>query len=130
MLLPLGLGGHVDHLIVREACSGLRGNRVRLYYEDLPYAAHLSEEEIERFVRDFDSDLEPHLFSIKGSLVEKIENLKLYKSQVGDKEVECVQRHANRLGGNQEPCERLWYRPLPQDCRVRESLARAEYLPS
>lgn len=129
MLLPLGLGGHVDHLILREACSGVAQNQVRVYYEDLPYAARLTDDEIERVVRDFDSELRPHLFNIEASLARKIENLKLYKSQVSDKEVEQVLSYATRLGAGLGPCERLWYRQLPEDCIVRKSLDRAECLP-
>jgi len=130
VLLPLGLGGHVDHLILREACSGVAQNTVRIYYEDLPYAARLSYDEIERVVRDFDSGLRPHLFNIEAYLARKVENLRLYKSQVGEKEVEQVLRHANRLGANQIPCERLWYRPLPGDCAATKFLDQEECYPS
>jgi hypothetical protein len=129
MFFPLGLGGHVDHLITREACSGLSQNRAEVYYEDLPYAEGLTEDEIERAVRNFDPGLRPHLFSIRTSLARKVENLRLYKTQVGDKEVEWVVRYANRLGANLEPCERLWYRPLPEDSEVGKSLEQAEYFP-
>jgi hypothetical protein len=123
LLLPLGLGSHVDHLILREACSGLAPNHIRVHYEDLPYAERLTGDEIERVVRDYDPDLRPHLFSIRTSLARKIENLRLYKTQVGDKEVERVLHYANRLGGDLGPCERLWYRTLPEDWGVK-SLGR------
>lgn len=36
MLAPLGIGGHVDHLIVRDAVVRLSGGRLRLW-EDWPY---------------------------------------------------------------------------------------------
>jgi LmbE family N-acetylglucosaminyl deacetylase len=129
MLLPLGLGGHVDHLLVREACSSLNKDHVRIYYEDLPYADRLTEDEIERAARDFDPGLKPHLFSIKTSLARKIEDLRLYRTQVGDKEVERVLHYANRFGENLDPCERLWYRPLPEDSSVRKLIEEAEYFP-
>jgi LmbE family N-acetylglucosaminyl deacetylase len=37
VLVPLGLGGHVDHVLVRVACERVRDGRV-VYYEDIPYA--------------------------------------------------------------------------------------------
>jgi LmbE family N-acetylglucosaminyl deacetylase len=36
VLAPLGIGGHVDHLIVRDAVRRLSGSRLRLW-EDWPY---------------------------------------------------------------------------------------------
>ena len=47
-LLPLGVGGHVDHLVVREfSLAALEESVVPLesimFYEDLPYAADVSE---------------------------------------------------------------------------------------
>ena len=127
MLLPLGLGGHVDHLLVREACSSLDKDNPRVYYEDLPYAESLTEDEIVRTARGFDPGLEPHLFSIRKSLARKVENLRLYKSQVGAKEVERVSRYATRLGDNLDPFERLWYRQLPEESSARKSLEVAEF---
>jgi len=42
---PLGVGGHVDHLLVHQAvkraCVGLNRNEI-VFYEDLPYALELS----------------------------------------------------------------------------------------
>jgi LmbE family N-acetylglucosaminyl deacetylase len=38
VLAPLGIGGHVDHLIVRDAVVRLSGRRLRLW-EDWPYLA-------------------------------------------------------------------------------------------
>ncbi len=35
LVCPLGIGGHVDHLLVRKAVEGL--NRPLLYYADVPY---------------------------------------------------------------------------------------------
>lgn len=36
-LVPMGIGHHVDHLLVRDAAEGLRRRDLR-YYEDYPYA--------------------------------------------------------------------------------------------
>jgi LmbE family N-acetylglucosaminyl deacetylase len=44
LLVPLGLGSHIDHLIAREAGIVLaRAGRAVGFYEDLPYAAELRE---------------------------------------------------------------------------------------
>jgi LmbE family N-acetylglucosaminyl deacetylase len=44
VLAPLGLGGHIDHLVALEAAIGLaRAGRPVVFYEDLPYAADLRE---------------------------------------------------------------------------------------
>lgn len=37
--LPLGLGQHVDHQLMRAAGEAWRGGGARLYYEDYPYVA-------------------------------------------------------------------------------------------
>ena len=37
--IPLGAGGHVDHLIVRHAIESERQSEVVVYYEDFPYAS-------------------------------------------------------------------------------------------
>jgi hypothetical protein len=126
LLLPLGIGGHVDHLIVREACSGLTQDHVSVYYEDLPYAERATEGEIERVVDDFEPALEPHLFGIKASMAQKVQNLRLFRTQVGDKEVERVVRYSKRLKADGEPCERLWYGRLPEDSASRVALEEAE----
>ena len=38
VLAPLGVGGHVDHLIARAACEQARGTSAMAYYADMPYA--------------------------------------------------------------------------------------------
>lgn len=38
ILAPLGIGGHVDHVLVSQAARRLAGDV--LYYEDMPYAIH------------------------------------------------------------------------------------------
>ena len=37
--IPLGAGGHVDHLIVKHAIESARQSEVVVYYEDFPYAS-------------------------------------------------------------------------------------------
>jgi len=129
MLLPLALGGHADHVIVREACSRLDGDQFNLYYEDLPYAEGLSDKEIRRGVDSFDPQLEPHVFSIQSSIDKKIENLKIYKSQVGKVETDRVARYANRVGGGAGACERLWCRRTPDESWTKRLFRSTEVFP-
>lgn len=47
LLVPLAIGGHVDHLIVRRACEEL-GHAPLFYYPDVPYVQSYSEELVSR----------------------------------------------------------------------------------
>ncbi len=38
VVAPLGVGGHVDHLIARQACEQAFGAAALAYYADMPYA--------------------------------------------------------------------------------------------
>ncbi len=44
---PLGVGGHPDHLFVRDFAlsiwKGMKGKTVMFFYEDLPYAARMKD---------------------------------------------------------------------------------------
>ncbi len=50
IVVPLGIGNHVDHEITRKAASRL--NRHLLYYADFPYAREGEGENILRFLKD------------------------------------------------------------------------------
>ena len=112
LLLPAGIGHHIDHLIVREAAMQARlpGSRV-LLYEDLPYAASLTEAAIEATLHaDF-----PHARLLRHEsedlLREKLALFKLYPSQIGEPEISKVSSHARRLGTRNIAVERLWMLP-------------------
>lgn len=119
LLIPLGLGNHIDHLIVRDACLSAHVALLPVYYEDLPYTADLSLEAINRSVESYDSSLQPLLFQIQGYLDTKIANAKIYSSQVGKKEIDRTARHSKRLSPS-GACERLW---VPGD-DVRKALGK------
>jgi len=60
LIAPLGIGGHVDHLIARQAVERT-GHKPLLYYGDLPYS-HRSPEELARrgdALRVFSYPLQP-----------------------------------------------------------------------
>lgn len=57
VVAPLGLGGHVDHLIVRDVAIGLSQDVV--FYQDVPYIADLSDHDIQAHARTVAQDLWP-----------------------------------------------------------------------
>lgn len=114
IVAPLGLGGHIDHRVVRRAASKAFGGRVR-FYEDFPYALKFEElagrPEIEGLAADV---------STLGAedIVARIEAIETYKSQIralfgprlkrlvpGRSVASRVRRYVDRVGG-----ERLWSR--------------------
>ncbi|MBH8613444.1 PIG-L deacetylase family protein [Pseudomonas mohnii] len=109
VIAPCGLGGHVDHQIVRIAADALHHVEV-LYYEDVPYSSSLSLSELERqlavqgLIPAMTTDIEPVL---KG----KCEDMWGYRSQTSAPTVAEMLLHACRVGtGTTRYAERLWQR--------------------
>lgn len=108
ILGPLACGGHIDHRIV-SAC--LREFLQRTpdtlcaFYEDLHYAAVLSEDQIHELV-PLQSGRESFVPVIarSGSIASKLELLGVYRSQLGENELLRVKSHWERYGGG----ERIW----------------------
>lgn len=111
---PLGLGGHRDHLITRNLAQtiGRRQNIPLVYYEDLPYATELSERKLLKHVRSLNSKLRPAYVSIESELESKLDNLTLYRSQIGIEEMEAVDLHAKRWH-DFHAAERIWSTARP-----------------
>jgi len=111
LLAPLALGTHIDHLLLREAAKDIgreRGLPVA-YYEDLPYAAELSLDDIQRHVRSFDPTLEALGFDLAGVMADKTALVELYATQELHVFVRNVLAHGHRLalpGSGWK--ERLW----------------------
>ncbi len=61
LLVPAGLGGHLDHRIVAAAAVAVtqRSGAPIGFYEDRPYSAYLSDEEKARHMTTFGLDLRP-----------------------------------------------------------------------
>jgi len=108
-LSPLACGDHIDHRIVHRAVleAHALGRTGQLgFYEDLPYSANLTEEEILCRVPSLrDNQLRPVVF--RGSLERKNALLATYESQLEALQYEEVRQHWTRIGG-----ERVW---LPRD---------------
>jgi LmbE family N-acetylglucosaminyl deacetylase len=112
--LPLGIGGHVDHLIVREAGLPLvaAGCASMFLYEELPYAAKISmadlEEQVRRMTFAGADRLVPCRVAFPGLLPCKQQALACYRSQVTRKVRQDILSYARRLGAPDEAAERVW----------------------
>lgn len=101
---PLGIGGHVDHLITRAAAQRVFGDVCPLFfYEDLPYAGELTPAELARQLARDTRGLRPLITPLGDWLPDKLERLAAYASQVAGKDLESVVTHAHLIGG-----ERVW----------------------
>jgi len=106
--IPLGISNHVDHLICREAVfrhHHLRNNAV--LYEDLPYVASFSEENIRVFVGQLCSHLANNTLHTP-SVKEKTAAMSFYRSQLEEDTISTVIKYGVRLGNNTSLAERYW----------------------
>jgi LmbE family N-acetylglucosaminyl deacetylase len=109
IICPLGIGNHVDHLIVTNAIEEIV-EEIDLdvfFYEDLPYAGLISLESIDDFIYRKKLNLTPILIDISNSFDKKIKNLTLYDSQIGFTEINASVLHGSRLSGR-GLFERIW----------------------
>jgi LmbE family N-acetylglucosaminyl deacetylase len=113
LLVPLGLGGHVDHRLVRDAACSLcvEAGHSLLLYEDLPYAAFLEAPDIERFVdafaRRLGTTLVPLVWASPCLAEAKAWAVVSYASQTDGSSLGHLMRHASRLRPG-EMVERVW----------------------
>jgi LmbE family N-acetylglucosaminyl deacetylase len=123
LFAPLGLGLHHDHLITNRLPHEIAPlyTQTVVFYEDLPYAAGLSESEILQHVSSVCSTLNPMYVSIDKEISDKIANLMLYKSQIGEFELNVVKYYAAHWGDGQL-YERVWTAAPFEPVASRESL--------
>lgn len=108
VIAPLGLGGHVDHLVVHNAairsCSPVR----LAFYEDLPYATwtpqaalwgRILETEAKAGIR-----LRSAIIRLGAAVYRKQRVIAEYRSQISLEEAASIARFAVKYGGG----ERLW----------------------
>ncbi|MCG8295102.1 PIG-L deacetylase family protein [Pseudomonas entomophila] len=101
---PLGIGGHVDHLLTRRAAQRVFADVCPLlFYEDLPYAGELSADALAQQLTRTTQGLRPLLTPLADWLPEKLRHLAGYASQVAEKDLASVATHAHLIGG-----ERVW----------------------
>jgi LmbE family N-acetylglucosaminyl deacetylase len=116
---PLGVGGHIDHLICREAVLELvrqrRLDAVRLaFYEDLPYANFTDPVEVAGRLSDRLSvmgmrRLFPTHFALSNAEIDtKREALRVYRLQIREGIIRRVLHYGRALGNGLGPAERVW----------------------
>lgn len=107
LFCPLGIGGHIDHAICRAAVVMLYRSRQVLFYEDLPYAQRINEEQIVDHIAGLQEELEVELKfrinSLKDVSVDKEQAIKVYKSQLNEEICSEIIARMNILQG-----ERVW----------------------
>lgn len=115
LFAPLGLGGHVDHVLVHKAaCTFTRDGWATAFYEDLPYAARMEPADIERIVKDTQSKIGQPLRALNirscSDASRKRRALCAYKSQIDQRMIDEILSYGQRLGGA-SIAERLWCDP-------------------
>lgn len=109
VLLPLGLGSHIDHRIAKLAGlqAVIRTHQIG-FYEDLPYAVWCTDEKIRLMVASLQilvqESLLPLVCSIPEGTERKRQLMLSYPSQLEADFLEHVLSRADDLGGG----ERLW----------------------
>ncbi len=102
---PLGVGSHVDHLLVRDLSEILISKKLiemTAFYEDVPYIGWhaLPKQFIERL------NLIPHIESI--DMYKKMKVVENYDSQIEGEWIRVMKNHASKLLKN-EKAERVWF---------------------
>jgi LmbE family N-acetylglucosaminyl deacetylase len=110
LVLPLAIGGHVDHLTARRAAQeGSRQSLPLAFYEDLPYSARPgAASSIPACVIGVASGLVPTFASdkaeVKAAIQRKRELALCYSSQIDEATADQIAYFCERYGGR----ERLW----------------------
>ena len=80
-------------------------NRPFLFYEDLPYADYIVSSKNEKLISNIKGtiDIKPYIFR-NFKIEDKINLLKIYKSQMNKDNLEMVRHYWNSLGNG----ERIW----------------------
>jgi len=109
LVLPAALGGHVDHLTVREAAMPFTASVPSAFYEDLPYAAiHPSTatglESLQNAAAQRDEPLTPVLYQIESAVELKHRLVLNYASQIDDEAGALISNFATNYNGG----ERIW----------------------
>lgn len=115
LFAPLGLGGHLDHVLVHKvACNFAREGWSTAFYEDLPYADRMEPENIERIVKDTQIKIGRPLkaFDIKScsGANRKGQAIRVYRSQIDQPMVEEIINYGMRFDANLF-VERVWCDP-------------------
>ncbi len=126
LLLPLGLGHHVDHRVARDASLPLTTDLPCAFYEELPYATRNGVRvDLSRFREDAATRLHEPLFPAlcHGTHTRPAELKRrfasIYKSQIDAELADTIANFAHRYHGG----ERLWANEAWLKIAVRERLS-------
>jgi LmbE family N-acetylglucosaminyl deacetylase len=114
VMIPLGLGFHIDHHIVREAGLSLaaEGFSSLFFYEDLPYAAHYPVDALSNWIAGFcrarGMHLAPCCLTFPDLMAWKQRAVRCYRSQTTSQVWERILGHAERLNPAGPALERFW----------------------
>jgi hypothetical protein len=94
---------------VRQAAVAVTAtsNVALAFYEDLPYAAELTARDLRATVQSISHRLQPVSLDISPVLNRKRDILRIYASQIGERELDLVAHHA-RCSGDGRAVERIW----------------------
>lgn len=112
LVLPLGVGEHVDHVTARVAAARRFGAELPMaFYEDLPDAARVGEEGIEARVREAEETagelravFAGEAVIVEAAVARKRRLALCYDSQIDDATAEAIAGFCERYGGR----ERTW----------------------
>ena len=94
IIAPLGLGGHIDHLTVREAATETFPETRLGFYEDLPYAAWAEEAQVLECMKAVQRrPLRRRVFSTPLRQNEKLSWTLTYRSQIQREDAILIARH-------------------------------------
>jgi 2'-N-acetylparomamine deacetylase/2'''-acetyl-6'''-hydroxyneomycin deacetylase len=114
VITPMGIGNHVDHLIVRLATEHIMIDKSQtknlIYFEDLPYAGNASRDEIQSIVHGVKHRLNPQLIDVSSVFEKKISVLSsCYKSQISQKDLKVLNKYAKKIAPHHNSYyERFW----------------------
>jgi LmbE family N-acetylglucosaminyl deacetylase len=107
LLCPLAIGNHIDHAICRDAVSTLYKSRDVIFFEDLPYAQRIGEDQLRRHVKELEEKLGVRLSNYKvdqsNCTIDKGEAISVYESQLNEEIRSEIMSYLHALQG-----ERLW----------------------
>ncbi|RBL92469.1 PIG-L deacetylase family protein [Chitinophaga flava] len=99
---PLGICGHIDHILVRQCAEQVFPLKIK-YYEELPYAGEIRQEEYTHWISKLTKDLYPQINTDISVLEQRLSLLRFYRSQVTEKDITSVRKYMNMHQG-----ERFW----------------------
>lgn len=115
--IPLGIGEHPDHCIVRDAVKEIiyespvqHSPHFLLFYEDLPYAIKFAESAIKEFAfKTIAPTARSVAVDLKGVWRRKKRAVGIYESQLKPRVLPAITKHARLVGSEYSEAERLWF---------------------